>query len=147
MNFFDADGLAGKDRRVAHLLSCRETGSRPQAYAGEPSRCHAALRTIEIAVLYSGRFRERSHLGSQRNAAKVTIVTTLPDTLNAATYFIDRNAHEGRSQNIAIECGAERARYQQLLERTNRAGNALRKLGVRPEERVLLLLLDTPYFL
>ncbi len=35
----------------------------------------------------------------------------------------------------------------QLLERTNRVGNALRQLGVRPEERVMLLLLDTAEFL
>jgi benzoate-CoA ligase len=74
-------------------------------------------------------------------------VITLPDTFNAATYFIDRHVHEGRLQDIAIECGDERVSYQQLLERTNRVGNALRKLGVRPEERVLLLLLDTPEFL
>ena len=72
---------------------------------------------------------------------------TLPDTFNAATYFIDRNVHEGRSQNIAIECGDERVSYQQLLERTNRAGHALRTLGVEREERILLLLQDTPEFL
>jgi len=71
----------------------------------------------------------------------------LPDTFNAATYFIDRNVLEGRSQKTAIECGDERVSYAQLLERTNRAGNVLRNLGVRPEERVLLLLLDSPAFL
>ena len=60
---------------------------------------------------------------------------------------MDRNVHEGRGQKIAIECGDERVSYQQLLERTNRVGNALRHLGLRPEERVLLLLLDTPEFL
>jgi benzoate-CoA ligase family protein len=66
---------------------------------------------------------------------------------NVATYFVDRNILEGRAHNVAIECGDERITYQQLLERTNRAGNALRNLGVRPEERVLLLLLDCPEFL
>jgi benzoate-CoA ligase family protein len=71
----------------------------------------------------------------------------LPQLFNVATYFVDRNIHEGRAQNIAIECGDERVTYQQLFERTNRAGNALRNLGVRPEERVLLLLLDSPEFL
>ena len=72
---------------------------------------------------------------------------TLPETFNAATYFVDRNVLEGRAQKIAIECGDERVSYQQLLERTNRVGDALRKLGVRLEERVLLLLSDTPEFL
>jgi benzoate-CoA ligase family protein len=74
-------------------------------------------------------------------------VISLPRIFNVATYFIDRNVLEGRAENIAIECGNERVTYQQLLERTNRAGNALRSLGVRPGERVLLLLLDSPEFL
>jgi benzoate-CoA ligase family protein len=72
---------------------------------------------------------------------------TLPENFNVATHFVDRNVQEGRGDKIAIECGDERVTYQQLLENTNRAGNALLALGVRPEERVLLLLLDTPEFL
>jgi benzoate-CoA ligase family protein len=72
---------------------------------------------------------------------------TLPETFNVATHFVDRNVQEGRGAKVAIECGDERVTYQQLLERTNRVGNALLALGVRPEERVLLLLLDTPEFL
>jgi benzoate-CoA ligase family protein len=74
-------------------------------------------------------------------------VISLPQSFNVAAYFVDRNVDEGRAQNIAIECGNERVTYEQLLERTNRAGNALRNLGVCPEERVLLLLLDCPEFL
>jgi benzoate-CoA ligase len=74
-------------------------------------------------------------------------VIALPQRFNAATYFVDRNISEGRGRNTAIECCDERVTYQQLLERTNRTGNALRNLGVRPEERVLLLLLDSPEFL
>lgn len=71
----------------------------------------------------------------------------LPETFNVAAWFVDRNVQEGRGSKIAIECGDERITYQQLLENTNRVGNALLELGVRPEERVLLLLLDTPEFL
>jgi len=71
----------------------------------------------------------------------------LPEIFNVATYFIDRNILEGRAENVAIECGYERVTYQQLFERTNRAGNALRAIGVRRESRVLLLLLDSPEFL
>jgi len=74
-------------------------------------------------------------------------LTNLPEVFNVATYFVDRNVLEGRGEKTAIECGDERVSYRQLLERTNRAGNALRQLGVRPEERILLLLLDTPEFL
>lgn len=71
----------------------------------------------------------------------------LPEIFNAATYFVDRNVSEGRGRKTAVECGDEQVSYQQLLERTNRAGNALRSLSVRPEERVVLLLLDSPEFL
>ncbi len=74
-------------------------------------------------------------------------LTNLPEVFNVATYFVDRNVFEGRAEKIAIECGDERVSYGQLLERTNRVGNALRQLGVRPEQRVALLLLDTPEFL
>ena len=71
----------------------------------------------------------------------------LPGQFNVATYFVDRSVSEGRGEKIAIECGDERVSYRDLLERTNRVGNALRGLGVRAEERVFLLLPDTPEFL
>src|SRR5215831_1877905 len=70
----------------------------------------------------------------------------LPTVFNVASHFIDRHIAEGRRDRIAYECGDERVSYRQLFERVNRAGNALKKLGVRQEERVGLLLLDTPEF-
>jgi benzoate-CoA ligase family protein len=70
----------------------------------------------------------------------------LPTIFNVATHFVDRHIREGRDQKIAYECGEERVTYRQLFERVNRAGNALKKLGVRQEERIGLLLLDTPEF-
>lgn len=70
----------------------------------------------------------------------------LPATFNAATHFVDRHIGEGRGEKIAFECGDERVTYRQLFERVNRAGNALKNLGVRLEERVAMLLLDSPEF-
>jgi len=70
----------------------------------------------------------------------------LPDQFNAATYFIDRHLDQGRGQKVAIEAGDARVTYRQLGEKVNRFGNALRQLGARIEERVLLLLLDSPEF-
>jgi benzoate-CoA ligase family protein len=70
----------------------------------------------------------------------------LPDTFNVASWLVDRNLEEGRGGNIAIECREELVTYKQVEERVNRAGNALRGLGLRVEERVLLILLDTPEF-
>ena len=70
----------------------------------------------------------------------------LPHDFNAAVYFIDRHMREGRADKVAIECGDERVTYGQLSTRVNQFGHALKSLGVRMEERVLLLLLDTPAF-
>lgn len=70
----------------------------------------------------------------------------LPHDFNAAAYFVDRHLREGRANNVAIECGEQRVTFAQLHEGVNRLGNALLALDVRPEERVLLLLLDTPEF-
>jgi benzoate-CoA ligase len=70
----------------------------------------------------------------------------LPDEFNAASYFVDRHVKEGRADRVAIECGDVQVTYRQLLERVNQVGNALRKLGVRIEERAFLLLLDSPEF-
>jgi len=75
-------------------------------------------------------------------------VIDLPDTFNAAEYFIDRNVREGRGAATAIECGNERVSYDALLERVNRVGSALRRhFRVRIEERVALVLLDSPEFI
>jgi benzoate-CoA ligase len=70
----------------------------------------------------------------------------LPDEFNSASYFIDRHIKDGRADKVAIECGDVRVTYRQLFERVNVVGNTLRKLGVRIEERVFLLLLDSPEF-
>lgn len=70
----------------------------------------------------------------------------LPDEFNAATYFVDRHLREGRGGKTAIECGDLSVTYGELCSRVNQFGNALKNLGVRIEERVLLLLLDTPEF-
>jgi benzoate-CoA ligase family protein len=68
-----------------------------------------------------------------------------PDVFNAATYFIDRHVEEGRGGAVAIECEDRRISYSMLYEQVNRVGSALKnELGVRPEERVLLLMLDCP---
>src|SRR5215470_20297019 len=63
---------------------------------------------------------------------------------NAAEYFVDRHVREGRGDAVAIECADRRVTYGNLHESVNRAGSAMRELGIRPEERVLLLMLDVP---
>ena len=67
----------------------------------------------------------------------------IPDVFNAASVFVDRHVGEGRGDKVALECGDARMTYGGVLEHANRFGRALRDVcAVRPEERVMLLLLD-----
>ena len=70
----------------------------------------------------------------------------LPDFYNAATTFVDDNIAQGRGGEIAIYYQDEKITYQQVSERVNRTGNALRALGIEIENRVLLILPDSPEF-
>ena len=71
----------------------------------------------------------------------------VPETFNAADYFVDRHVREGRGSKVAIACGEQRLTYESVAANVARMGSALRgELGVRREERVLLLLLDGPEF-
>src|SRR5437588_842392 len=74
----------------------------------------------------------------------MTPAVDLPEEFNASTAFLDRNLEQGRGDRVAIYAGDDRITYRTLLAQVNRAGNALRSLGVHAEERVLLLMLDSP---
>ncbi len=73
-------------------------------------------------------------------------VIDLPERMNAATYFVDANVEAGRGAKAAIFDAGDGSihTYQDVWSMVNRTGNALRGLGVRPEERVMLLMLDSP---
>jgi benzoate-CoA ligase family protein len=70
----------------------------------------------------------------------------IPRDYNAAVDFIDRNVAEGRGKKIALHDDAGSYTYADLLDRVNRAGNALLALGLEPETRVAMALLDTVDF-
>lgn len=70
---------------------------------------------------------------------------SLPERYNVST-LIDANLTAGRADKTAIICGDEHITYGELLVRINRMGLALRRLGVRSGERVILALGDTPIF-
>jgi benzoate-CoA ligase family protein len=70
----------------------------------------------------------------------------LPDVFNAAVEFVDRHITEGRAERIALRHEGRTLTYGQVAEMVNRVGNALRDLGVEMENRVLLLLYDSPEF-
>src|SRR5260370_33905724 len=70
----------------------------------------------------------------------------LPDQFNVATAFVDRNLEEGRGSKSAIYFEGDSYTYAQIAELANRVGNGLRDLGVDLEQRVALVLLDSPQF-
>jgi benzoate-CoA ligase family protein len=70
----------------------------------------------------------------------------LPRELNLATHFVDRNVEEGRGDRTALIGPGGPTSYAELARLVNRSGNLLRELGVRAEERVLLVLADSVEF-
>ncbi|OAT85303.1 benzoate-CoA ligase family protein [Desulfotomaculum copahuensis] len=68
----------------------------------------------------------------------------LPDKYNAVTTFVDCHVEEGRSRRVAIYYQDRSITYGEVYEMVNRAGNALLELGVERENRVFLLLPDSP---
>lgn len=70
----------------------------------------------------------------------------LPEIYNAATTFVDENIARGRGKKIAIYYLDQQFSYQDVFDRVNQTGNALRDLGLEVEQRVLLILPDCPEF-
>ncbi|MGI8877519.1 MAG: benzoate-CoA ligase family protein [Candidatus Limnocylindria bacterium] len=56
--------------------------------------------------------------------------------------FIERHLDEGRAADVAIRTPSRALTYGELAAQVNRVGNALRDLGVEPEQRVAVLLAD-----
>jgi len=65
---------------------------------------------------------------------------------NAADYFVDRNVRQGRGHKVAIYTEHRNYTYNDLQKMTNKTAHALRDLGVRFDDRVLILMLDVPQF-
>ncbi len=65
---------------------------------------------------------------------------------NAADYFIDRNIRQGRGHKVAVYTEKRNYTYNDIQKMTNKTANALRELGVRVDDRVVLLMLDVPQF-
>jgi benzoate-CoA ligase len=69
-----------------------------------------------------------------------------PERFNMAWYFLDRNIEEGRGEKPCLYWRNQTYTYREVQARANRCANALRALGVRIEDRVLLILPDRPEF-
>src|ERR1700723_1756928 len=62
---------------------------------------------------------------------------------NAVTWLLDRNVEEGRGGKLAFTDTVTELTYGDLQKQTRRLANLLRRLGVRREERVAMIMLDT----
>src|SRR5215211_1329841 len=67
-------------------------------------------------------------------------------TYNAVTWLLDRNVDEGRGTKLAFTDTVSELTYGDLQKQSRRVANLLRRLGVRREERVAMIMLDTVDF-
>ncbi len=79
--------------------------------------------------------------GSAAEAPRVSI----PRDYNAAVDLVDRHLPVRGGKTAFIDDRTSLT-YEQLAERVDRAANAFRKLGIEPEQRIALCLLDTVDF-
>lgn len=68
------------------------------------------------------------------------------ERLNVASVLVDRHSEEDRGGKPAIICGDETVTCARLADNVNRFGNVLNGLGIRMEQRVAILMPDTPEF-
>src|SRR6476660_5188528 len=67
-------------------------------------------------------------------------------TYNAVTWLLDRNVDEGRGAKLAFTDTVSELTYGDLQKQSCRVANMLRRFGVRREERVAMIMLDTVDF-
>ena len=65
---------------------------------------------------------------------------------NAVSWLLDRNVDEGRGGKLAFTDTVSELTYGALQQHSRRVANMLRRLGVRREERVAMIMLDTVDF-
>jgi 4-hydroxybenzoate-CoA ligase len=65
---------------------------------------------------------------------------------NAVTWLLDRNVEAGRGDKLAYTDTVSELTYRALQQQSCRVANMLRRLGVRREERVAMIMLDTVDF-
>jgi 4-hydroxybenzoate-CoA ligase len=62
---------------------------------------------------------------------------------NAVTWLLDRNIDEGRGDKLVYTDTVSEVTYRGLQQQSCRVANMLRRLGVRREERIAMIMLDT----
>src|ERR1700674_4779003 len=73
-------------------------------------------------------------------------MSDMSGSYNAVTWLLDRNVDEGRAKKLAFTDTVSELTYGALQKQSCRVANLLRRLGVRREERVAMIMLDTTDF-
>src|SRR3954454_19607401 len=73
-------------------------------------------------------------------------MSAVSGSYNAVTWLLDRNIDEGRADKLAFTDTVSTLSYGELQKQSCRVSNMLRRLGVRREERVAMIMLDTVDF-
>ncbi|MDR7391574.1 MAG: benzoate-CoA ligase family protein [Armatimonadota bacterium] len=68
-------------------------------------------------------------------------------SFNLATHLLDRHVDEGRGDRVAVHYGDSAVTYADLQRQAHSVAAALTRLGVEPENRVVVCLADCPAFL
>lgn len=71
----------------------------------------------------------------------------MPEPFNASTYLVDRHLAAGHGDRVAVTGPQGTLTYTELATLVGEVSAGLRGLGVRPEERVVLLMTDGPELL
>src|ERR1043165_2147132 len=74
------------------------------------------------------------------------MTVSFPERFNMADYFLYHNLEEGRENKNCLFLEKQTWTYGEAARLSNRAGNALRELGVEIEDRVLIVLPDCAEF-
>lgn len=65
---------------------------------------------------------------------------------NACEYLLDRRLAAGDGDRLAVTGPAGDLSYTELAERVRRTAAGLRAVGVQPEQRILMVMADSPHF-
>src|ERR1700751_5552850 len=90
--------------------------------------------------------RARAAFALGRGSFQGTGMSETSPAYNAVTYLLDRTIDEGRREKLASTDTVSEVTYGELQRQSFRVANMLRRLGVRREERVAMIMLDTVDF-
>src|SRR5690242_20612218 len=73
-------------------------------------------------------------------------VTPGPAVFNACDYLLDRHIRAGRGDRLVLTGVAGDLSYAELADRVAHAARGLRGLGLQAEQRVVMVMTDSPEF-